>query len=373
MRRQTHVAPHSSADRQLLMYLGLILFFGFIALISASSPVGFQKFQNSYFFVKRQLLYGILPGLLLFWFLARSDYHRLQKYSYVIYAGVLGLLALVFIPHVGLVINGSRSWLSLGPFNMQPSEFAKVAVIIMAAFLLSRRQAPWELWQQSLLPTLAILAPALMLILAQPDVGTLSILVAIVSGLLFLGGVPWKFLAIFGLVGVVAFVGLIVAAPYRASRITTFLHPELDPKGEGYHINQAFLAVGSGGFWGLGYGNSRQKFQYLPEVDADSIYAVIAEENGFLISGALVALIVLLGWRGFKISKNAPDDFGKFLAAGVTIWFLTQSFLNIGAMVGAMPLTGVPLPLVSHGGTAMVAMLIAWGIVASISRQTKLS
>jgi cell division protein FtsW len=371
--RRAAASSQGIADRQLLIFLGLILFFGFIALISASSPVGYQKFGDQYFFVKRQLMFGIIPGILLFLFIARRDYHKLEKLSYILYAFVLGLLVLVFIPGIGIVLNGSRSWLSIGPLNLQPSEFAKFGVIIMSAYLLSRRQIDWENWQQSLVPILGVLAPSLLLVLAQPDVGTLSILTAIVLGLLFLGGVPWKYLALFGLTGVVAFVGLVAAAPYRAQRITTFLHPELDPKGVGYHINQAFLAVGSGGFWGLGYGHSRQKFQYLPEVDADSIYAVIAEENGFLIAAGFIGLVVLLGWRGFKIAKNAPDDFGRFLVSGVTIWFLTQSFLNIGAMVGAMPLTGVPLPLVSHGGSAMIAMLAGWGIVASVSRQTTIS
>ena len=290
------------------------------------------------------------------------------KYAAIIYGITLASLALVFVPHVGTVINGSRSWLSIAGFNLQPSEFAKLGVILMSARLVARQRERWPDWRQSLMPILAILAPALLLVAARPDVGTLSILVMIVFVMLYAGGVPGRPLAVLAAIGMAGFAALVMAAPYRAQRLTTFLHPELDPKGVGYHINQAFLAIGSGGFWGLGYGHSRQKFQYLPEVSADSIYAVIAEETGFLVAGGLVLLILLLGWRGLKIARQAPDGFGRLAAVGLITWFLWQSFLNIGAMVGALPLTGVPLPLVSHGGSALVAGLIAFGIIASISR-----
>ena len=173
-----------------------------------------------------------------------------------------------------------------------------------------------------------------------------------------------------GLIGAVVMAGMIFAAPYRLQRLSTFLHPELDPQGVGYHINQAFLAVGSGGVWGLGLGHSRQKFQYLPEVSADSIFAVIAEETGFVFSAGLVILILLIGWRGLKIAKKAPDEFSTLLVAGVMVWFVWQSFLNIGAMVGVLPLTGVPLPFVSHGGSAMLVALLAVGMVASVSKHS---
>ena len=187
--------------------------------------------------------------------------------------------------------------------------------------------------------------------------------------MLYLAEVPKKYLAVMGLVGLLVMGGMVMAAPYRLQRLTTFLHPELDPQGQGYHINQAFLAIGSGGVWGLGLGHSRQKFQYLPEVSADSIFAVIAEETGFIFSIAFLVLILLIGWRGLKIAKQAPDEFGTLLTAGVVVWFVWQSFLNIGAMVGILPLTGVPLPFVSHGGSAMLVALTAVGMVASVSKK----
>ncbi|MDO8626809.1 MAG: putative lipid II flippase FtsW [Candidatus Magasanikbacteria bacterium] len=365
------VVPKRLLDRQLIIYLSILVLAGLVVLISASAPQGYAKFNDGYFFLKRQIAYGLLPGLVFFLYLSRRDYQWTAKRAYLIYFLSLILLASVFIPGLGTVLNGSRSWISLGGFTVQPSEFAKLGIIIMAAYLLSRRQINWGNWSQSLLPMLAVLAPALGLVLAEPDVGTLSILVFIICALFFVAGIPYRLLLLLGSLSLAGLVILILVAPYRLERITTFLHPELDPQGVGYHINQAFLAIGSGGFWGLGYGASRQKFQYLPETSADSIFAVVAEENGFLIASALVILFFLIGWRGLRIAREASDSFGKYLVFGVTVWFLWQATLNIGAMVGILPLTGVPLPLVSHGGSAYIAMLIGWALVVSVSRGSK--
>ncbi len=359
----------SPADHRLLIYLCLLIVFGLVALISASTPVGYAKFHDTYFFVKRQLLFGLLPGLILFLITTKISYRLWQRFAWLVYGATLFLLVLVFVPGAGTVINGSRSWLSIDGFNVQPAEFAKFGVIIMAAALLAARRASWDRWQESLLPILAILAPSFLLVVAQPDVGTLSIMAVIIFMMLFIGGVPARFLAVLGGLAVVAFAILVMIAPYRATRLTTFLRPELDPRGVGYHINQAFLAVGSGGFWGLGFGNSRQKFEYLPEVSADSIYAVIAEEGGFMVGAGLVILFVLLGWRGFKLAQAASDPFARLVTSGMVVWILWQAFLNIGAMVGVLPLTGVPLPFISHGGSAIVAMLIGFGVVTNVSKE----
>lgn len=356
------------ADRYWLLYVLVWLVFGFVVLISASAPAAYEKFNDTYFFVKRQFLLGVLPGLFLFLFLARVDYRNWRKLSWLIYGGALFLLIMVFVPGLGAVINGSQSWLNLGSYTFQPAEAAKLAIIIMAAYLLADPNRNLSDWKNGLMPVLAILAPAFLLILLQPDVGTLSILVVIVFAMLYLAKIPRSYLAILGLLAAGAFLILMVMAPYRVKRLTTFLHPELDPQGVGYHVNQAFLAVGSGGFWGLGFGHSRQKFQYLPEVSADSIYAVLAEELGFIFATGLVLLIVAFAWRGLKIARGAPDAYGRLLAGGITVWIVWQSFLNISAMVGLLPLTGVPLPFVSHGGSALMAALSAAGIVANVSR-----
>lgn len=360
------------ADRLFLLYLGILTVLGLAALMSASAPVGYAKFGDAYFFVKRQVLFGLLPGAILFFLFAKLDYHIWRRLGWVLYGIVLLFLLLIFVPGIGVAINNSRSWLAIAGHNFQPAEIGKLALAIVLAILLSDGKRDWEDWRAGLAPVLAIIAPVLLLVLLQPDVGTLSILVMIVLATLYLAKVPNKYLMWLGLAVAACFVGLVMAAPYRAARFTTFLHPELDPRGVGYQMNQAFLAIGSGGLWGLGFGHSRQKFQYLPEVSADSIFAVIAEENGFLAAVLLVALILLLSWRGFAIAKHAPDSFGYLLVSAIMVWWVWQSFLNIGAMVGALPLTGVPLPFVSHGGSALAALLAAAGIVASVSRQTRL-
>jgi cell division protein FtsW len=360
-------SPSKSADRLFILLAAILVVFGLVMLASASSPAGYSKFGDSFYFIKKQLLFGVLPGLILFLIFARLNYHLLQKLSWLIYLFSLSLLVLVFIPGIGLVLNGSRSWIQVFGLSLQPSEFAKLAVIIILARLLSENRDLRD-WKNGLLPVLAMLSPAVLLIAAQPDVGTLLILVVIIFVMLYLADTPKVYLAILGLAGIICFTALLLVAPHRVQRITTFLHPELDPKGIGYQINQSFLAVGSGGIFGLGLGHSRQKFQYLPEVQADSIFAVIAEEMGLLVSAVLVMLIVFLGLRGFKIAKTAPDQFGHLLAAGIMIWFVWQSFLNISTTIGLLPLTGVPLPFISHGGSAMLVMLGAMGVVVGISK-----
>ncbi len=354
-------------DKQLLVYLLGLFGFGLIALISATGPLAYSNFHDTYFFIKKQILFGAIPGIILFIFFSRLDYRKILKMAWPLYIGTIILLAAVFVPGVGAVINGSRNWIHIKGFSFQPSEISKIAIITLLAALLSHRKYHWDDWQSSLLPVLAIIAPVLLLV---HDVGTLSILVMAIFFILFVAEVPTRYLVVLGSLCVTAFVVLVIAAPYRMQRLTTFLHPALDPQGVGYQINQAFLAVGSGGFWGLGFNQSRQKYQYLPEVNADSIFAIIAEEMGFFVSAGVIFLILLIGWRGLKIADRAPELGGKILVTGIMVWFMWQSFLNIGAMVGALPLTGVPLPFISHGGTALMSMLSAMGMVMSVSKAT---
>ena len=356
-----------SADRLFLLSAAILVVFGLVMLSSASSSAGYSKFGDTYYFIKKQLLFGLLPGFFLFLILGHFNYRLLQKFSFIIYLLALALLVLVFVPGVGLAINGSHSWVHFLGFSLQPSEFAKLAVIIVLAKLLSDGRDLSD-WKNGLLPVFSVLLPAVLLIVAQPDVGTLSILIVVIFSMLYLANIPKVYLLILGLAGAVAFAGLLLVAPYRMHRLTTFLYPELDPKGIGYQINQAYLAVGSGGVFGLGLGHSRQKFQYLPEVQSDTIFAVIAEEMGLVVTVALVFLISFLGLRGFKIAQKAPDQFGCLLVSGIMVWFVWQSFLNISTTIGLLPLTGVPLPFISHGGSAMAMGLAAIGIVANVSK-----
>jgi len=361
-------AGRDHADYTLLTYFACILIFGLIMLSSASTAVGIARFGDSHFFIKRQIYFGVIPGLVLFFFFARFSYKIFARNTSTIFVGTILLLLLVFIPGIGSALNtGSKSWMVIGGFSLQPSEFAKLGLVLfLAGYLSQMKEKIWDFQHGFLVALGTGLVPALMVV-AEPDVGTASILFAIIFGMLLLAGARWTHMGLLALFGIVAIVSLIIVAPYRAARLTTFLHPELDPQGIGYHINQAELAIGSGGFWGLGLGRSVQKFQYLPEVHADSIFAVISEEMGFLVSVVFLVLLTLAIFRGLKVARNASDDYGRLVAGGILIWFSTQSIMNIGAMVGMLPLTGVPLPFVSHGGTALAISMGAVGILTNIS------
>ncbi len=360
-------------DRTFLGVILVLVLFGLVSLSSASVAIGYAKYQDIYFFVKRQLLFGYLPGFFLFWLCSRLNYQVWKKWSWPLYGLSLLLLLLIFVPGVGATINGSRSWLHLFGVSFQPSELLKLSIVITLSHLLAGGKHDWQDWKNTLLPILGVISPGVLLVLLQPDIGTLSIISVIIFAMLYTAKVPWRQLGVLVAIGILAFAMVLVLSPRRAGRLTTFLHPELEAQGVGYQVNQAFLAVGTGGWWGLGLGHSRQKFQYLPEVNADSIYAIIAEENGFFVSTALIGMIFFIGARGFKIARGASDEFGTYLVTGFMVWFLWQSCLNIGAMVGALPLTGVPLPLVSHGGSAVVTMLMALAIVVNVSKTSKIN
>lgn len=356
-------------DQVFLWGCAILLLFGFLMLSSASAPVGYAKFGDSYFFVKRQFLFGVLPGIVLFFLASSIDYHRIESWHLPVYAGTLLLLITVFLPGVGTTLGtGARSWISFGSFSFQPSEVVKLTLILSFSVFLSRQEGYIREFQRGFLLTLGIGSLPIVLVLFQPDIGTATILFAIVFILLFAAGTRLHHLLGLACVGLVGFALLIAIAPYRLARLTTFLHPELDPQGIGYQINQAFLAIGSGGIFGLGLGHSRQKFQYLPEVHADSIFAVIGEEMGFVVTLGFLALILLICFRGLRIARLAPDMIGRLIVTGIIAWFMVQSIFNIGAMVGLLPLTGVPLPFVSHGGTALMVSLAAVGVMFNVSK-----
>lgn len=357
-------------DTSLLLSVAALLLIGFVLLISAGAPIGYERFGDSYFFAKRQLLFGLLPGLVLFFLFAKVSYHRLLFVSGVIFLGTIGLLLLVFLPGIGSTLNtGARSWLAIGSQTIQPAEFMKLAMILFLSVRIAKTPDAFRT-PKGFLSVLALGALPILLVLLQPDIGTALVLFCILFGVLFLGGARFSHLSAVAALGVLAFGILIAVAPYRAARLTTFLHPELDPQGIGYHINQASLAIGSGGWWGLGLGHSRQKFQYLPEVHGDSIFAVLAEEMGFLFSLCFLALFCFLAYRMIRISSRADDLQGLLIVGGVVIWILTQTFFNIGSMVGLLPITGLPLPFVSHGGTALLVLLATMGVVVNVSKYT---
>jgi len=352
--------------------LGLIVFIGLLMFSSASSVKSFQNFNDGYYLFKHQFISGIIPGVLAFYIASRINYQTWKKWALWMLLFTIILLVAVFIPGIGANYDKSQSWINLGFFGFQPTEVVKLTFLIyLATWLEKRGKHGLKDPQYSFLPFLSLLGVIAFLILAQPDTGTLAVIIAISLVVYFIAEAPLKHvMIILGLFSAMVFVAIQIA-PYRLARITAFLHPDIDPQGIGYQINQAKLAVGSGGILGLGIGKSRQKFSYLPEAYGDSIFAVIAEEMGFLFSVILIGLFITLGIRGLKIARGSPDVFGKLLAVGITTWLIFQAFINIGAIMGIMPLTGIPLPFVSYGGTATVVSLFACGILLNISKQTR--
>lgn len=360
-------AKHASDHVLLLVILGLTLF-GFMMIASASSVLAERFRGDTYFFLKHQLLFGGGFGgaaFLLGYFVPYRHWRLLALPALLL---ALVLLVMVFIPGLQLSYGGASRWIALGPLTLQPTEITKLAFILYLAALLERKGEDMHDFKKSVVPFVIIVGVITLLIALQPDIGTLFTITAIAGAMVFVAGFRITHLSLIMLLGVATFLVLFRTASYRVSRILVFLHPELDPQGVGYQINQALLAVGSGKLLGLGLGRSRQKYQYLPEPAGDSIFAIIAEELGFLRSLLVLAVFVFIGWRGFTIARYASDVFGQLLATGVTTWILVQAFVNIGSILAVTPLTGIPLPFISYGGSALATMLLASGILLNISK-----
>lgn len=358
-------------DYILIICVFALVVFGLVMLSSASSVLSYEQFGHNYYYLKHQLFYGVASGLVLLIVFSKIDYHKLRKFASFLLLATLVLLVLVFIPGLGFEYGGATRWISLGPITMQPTEIAKLTFLIYLATWLEKRERGVKDFSVGLLPFMTILGIISLLTILQPDIGTLTIIVLSAICVYFVAGAPLRHLAFLGAVSLGLFWLLVKIAPYRMARLTVFLNPEIDPQGIGYQINQALLAIGSGGLFGLGLGHSIQKHNYLPEVTGDSIFAVIAEELGFIRVLILVSLFLIFALRGFSIAKKAPDLYGRLLACGITSWIAFQAFINIAAMVAILPLTGIPLPFVSYGGTALISALAGVGILINISKQIK--
>lgn len=364
-----------SIDFILLAIIVVLVLFGLIMLTSASAPSGYAEFQDSYYFIKHQLVFGLIPGVAGLVIASQIPYTFWKKHAWHFLLVSIVLLVLVFIPGLSAGIGTAHSWINVGGlFTVQPSEFVKLTFLFyMAAWLAGRGKEGVKDVHSGFVPFVSVLGVIVLLLVLQPDVGTMSIIAAMALVVYFVAGAPLVYVGGLIAAGIAGLAVLIGMAPYRAARFTTFLNPQLDPQGVGYHINQALLAIGSGGVFGLGYGHSRQKFQFLPEVASDSIFAVIAEELGFIVATAIILLFLGFLWRAMQIANSAPDDFAKYVTVGVAAWVTIQAFINIGSMVGVLPMTGVPLPFISYGGTSLVVSLFAVGVVLSISRECRLS
>ncbi len=347
---------------------GIILIFGLLMLMSASSVFSYRKFGTSYHMFWHQVLYGFIPGIVAFYIFSRIDYRKWKKFSSLLLFFSLLLLITVFIPGVGRVYNGSRSWVNIFGFQFQPAEIVKLTFILYLASWIDSRGEKIKEFYDGFVPFLCVLGSIVLLIFLQPDFGTMAIIIFISLICFFIGEGNLKHISYL----IFLFMGLALVAvkmaPYRLSRFLVFLNPNIDMRGAGYHLNQALIAVGSGGIFGLGLGQSRQKYGYLPEVSGDSIFAIMAEEIGFILCLLFIFLVFLLVSQGIKLARSCNDKYSRVLVSGIIVWIGFQSFINIGSVIGLMPMTGVPLPFVSYGGTAMIINLAAMGILFNVSK-----
>ncbi|MBI2450672.1 MAG: putative lipid II flippase FtsW [Candidatus Nealsonbacteria bacterium] len=355
-------------DYILALITTILLLLGIIVLASVSTAISQQKFGSPYFYLIRHLLVGLAPGILLGFIAYKVPLAFWEKRAPFFLLISLFLTALVFFPKIGITLGGASRWLNLGFTSLQPSEFLKLTFILyLAAWLPQTAQKNKKNYSKILTAFLVILGLVALLLILQPNVSTLGIIAACGILIYFLSGSPWKYnLMIFsGALAVLAV--LIKIAPYRFERILVFLRPDTDPMGMSYQIKQALIAVGSGGFWGRGLGMSIQKLGFLPEPMADSIFAVFSEETGFMGALVLILLFLIFTYRGMKIAKETIG-FCKLASFGITCWIIIQAFVNIGAMLAITPLTGIPMPFISYGGSAIIAELIGVGILLNISR-----
>ena len=343
-------------------FLGLVIaltVIGLIAVADASAPQALNSFNDKYYFFKQQIVWGAL-GLVGLFITSRIHYSFWKKIATPLFFGSLILLIAVLIPGIGQKFLGAKRWLIFGPVSVQPSEVVKLTIIFYLAKLAEKEKSVLAFF----LPPFIVAG----LIMLQPDLGTTIVVMAVAFSQILVSGMNLFY--IFGAlgVGVASSLLLIITSSYRRARLLTFLGQTQDPLGKDYHIRQILLALGSGGLWGVGLGASRQKYLFLPEAATDSIFAVIAEETGFLGASIVIILFLALIMTGIKIAKEAPDKFSQILAVGIISWISFQVILNVGSVVGFTPLTGVPLPFFSYGGSALTMLLVAAGILLNISR-----
>ncbi|WP_027088349.1 stage V sporulation protein E [Cohnella panacarvi] len=347
-----------------------ILAIGVVMVYSASAVAAFHDYGDAYYYVKRQLLFATL-GVGAMFVTMNVEYTAWRKYAVPAVLLCFGLLVIVLTPGLGVVRGGARSWLGIGSFGIQPSEFMKLAMVLFLAKLLSERQNQIQQFTTGLMPPLGTLGLAFGLIMLQPDLGTGAVMIGASLLVIYVAGARIAHLGGLALVGLVGFVGLIAAAPYRLQRITAFLDPWQDPLGAGYQSIQSLYAIGPGGLVGLGLGMSRQKYNYLPEPQTDFIFSILAEELGFIGGTLLLLLFLLLIWRGMRTAITITDPFGSLLASGIVGIIAVQVLINIGVVIGLMPVTGITLPLVSYGGSSLTLLLTALGILLNLSRYAR--
>jgi len=345
-----------------------MLVVGLTMILSASSVEAFKRYGSSFLFFNRQIL-GAALGIAAMLVMSRTDYRKLHRFAGPLMGLTIALLVAVLVPGVGLSRAGSSRWLALGPITVQPSEMAKLAVVLFTAHVLERKGRKIRDFKEMALPVLLVLGIVGMLIMAQPDMGTTVIVGACGFVVIYLAGARGLHIAALSATSILGAAALSLNAGYRQARVKAFLNPWADPLNAGYQNIQGQIALGSGGIFGVGLGASRQKWSYIPNAHTDFIFAIIGEELGLVGTLSVLLLFVFFIYLGIRIAKKAPDRFGMLLAGGITGWIGIQALVNMAAVAGMLPITGVPLPLISFGGSSLVLTMAAIGILLSIARR----
>ena len=358
-------------DKSLISAVIFLVIFGLVMLFSASSVVSYSRYANTYHYFLRQFIWVII-SLVIFYFVSKIDYRVLKKFAVFFLFSSIILLLLVFVPGLRSEYGTAHSWINVFGMSLQPSELVKLSFLIYLATWLEAKKGELNEFSSGIFPFIVILTVISLLMIMQPDLGTLFIIAITSMVVFFVGGGKLSHIFIVVLLaGLALFLMLSLKSNYQSDRFKCLKDPSYSAQDKCYQINQSLIAVGSGGWFGRGIGQSRQKFMYLPEVWGDSIFPIIAEEIGFIFSSLLLLLYLFVFYRGILIARAAPDLYGRALATGVVVWLSVQTFLNIGGMINLIPMTGVPLPFVSSGGSAILSNLIAMGILVNISKQTR--
>ncbi len=357
-------------DYLILFCLGFLIVFGLVMLSSASGSLGKVKFDDAYYYLKHQLLYGFSLGIVGFFAALHIHYKTYMRFAFPALLVSIGLLIAVFTP-LGVVTNNSARWISVGAFSFQPGELLKLTLIIYVAGWLAKDSRRSSQLGKGFIPFLTVIGIIAVLLFLQPATSMVVMLIAAGLAMYFVSGAKLRYIATLGVCVAVALAVVVAITPYRLQRIENFLNPENDPARGGFHLNQAQIAIGSGKIFGVGFGNSTTKLGYLPEPVGDSIFAIIAEELGFVGVTVLLSVFLVLTLRIFLLARRTPDAFGELLLVGFGSLIAIQTIVNIAAISGLLPLTGTPLPFISYGGTSLAVFMTMGGIIANISKYTR--
>ena len=354
-------------DFTLLITILLLLSIGLIMLLSASSPSALSESGNSYAYFFRQAIFAV-AGLFMMWVISNIDYRFYQKYYKLAY--IVAFLLLLAVPFIGRTVNGAKRWIYVtDTLSVQPSEFAKILMIIFYAAILVKNRDELDKYGKGFIKHLLLLAPIIILLLLEPHFSASMVIIGIVAIMMIIAGCKfWHFLVTGMVVGVPGIVALVLLEPYRLQRVMTFLNPWSDPTGDGWQVIQSLYAIGSGGLFGAGLGESKQKYLYIPEPHNDFIFSILGEELGFIGCAIVIILFGIFIWRGILIAMRSPNMFGSLIAIGITAQIAIQVIINIAVVTSSMPATGMPLPFFSYGGTSLFILLCEMGILLNISK-----